>query len=200
MDKNKISAVVLAGGGSARMGTNKALLKLGKETMVERVVNPLKDIFDKILVVTNRPEDYGMLEGVKFVKDCINTGKKSSLIGLYSGLKQSETSHIFAIGCDMPFINKGLIKYMVDSLGDEDIVAPFINGYYQPLHAIYGKTCIGPMELSLKEESYKITAIFNRVNVKKLTEDQVRNLDPLMLSFENINTHGEYLQIKGKFS
>ena len=125
MGSNKVTATVLAGGGSTRMGRNKALLKLGDKMMIERVVDPLKNIFDDILVVTNEPEEYNMLKGVKFVKDCVDAGKKSSLIGLYSGLKQSKTSHIFAIGCDMPFVNTELIKYMADLLKNEDVIVPF---------------------------------------------------------------------------
>ncbi len=244
MGSNKVTATVLAGGGSTRMGRNKALLKLGDKMMIERVVDPLKNIFDDILVVTNEPEEYNMLKSVKFVKDCVDAGEKSSLIGLYSGLKQSETSHIFAIGCDMPFVNTELIKYMVGLLKNEDVVVPFSsngsiesivdsfkngnmgirnrnmdiknrnvgiknknenakNGntdiknrrYYQPLHAMYGKGCIPGFERLLGRGCYKIANIFEDVNVKKVTEEEIKKLDPYMLCFKNINTYEEYEQV-----
>lgn len=199
MNSNRVTAVVLAGGGSTRMGRNKALLKLGNKTMIERVVNPLKNIFNDILVVTNEPEKYHMLEDIKFVNDYVKTEKKSSLIGLYSGLKQSETSHIFAIGCDMPFVNIKLIKYMVDSLKNEDVIVPFIEGYYQPLHAIYGKDCIPGFERLLEEGWYKITSVFENVNVKKIIEKDIKRFDPYLLCFANINTYQEYLQVTYSF-
>lgn len=199
MDNNKVTAVVLAGGGSARMGTNKALLKLGNKTMIERVVDPLKNIFNDILVVTNNPEEYGMLRGVSFVRDCINIGGKNSLIGLYSGLKQSKTSHIFVIGCDMPFINTGLIRYMVDLLRDEDILVPYVEEYYQPLHAIYGKACITGFENLLEKKQYKISNIYDHVNIKTVTDDHIKKFDPHMLCFENINTYEEYLKARDNF-
>jgi len=78
-----------------------------------------------------------MLRNVRFVSDCVDTEEKNSLIGLYSGLKQSDTPYIFVTGCDMPFINIELIKYMVNLLQDEDIIVPFVDGYYEPLYALY---------------------------------------------------------------
>ena len=217
MDSKEVTAAVLAGGGSTRMGRNKALLKLGNSTMIERVVNPLQGIFNEILVVTNEPEQYDMLKGVRFVGDCIDAGEKSSLIGLYSGLKRSETSHIFAIACDMPFVSTGLIKYMVNLLKDEDVIVPFVNTasnecmmsllknenlvvpsskkHYQPLHAIYGKDCIPEFEMLLEKGKYKITSAFENVKTKKITEKEVKRFDPYMLCFKNINTYEEYLQV-----
>ena len=58
MGKRSVSAVILAGGNSRRMGKNKALLELGSETMIERVVNSLRSIFNEIIIVTNNPEEY----------------------------------------------------------------------------------------------------------------------------------------------
>lgn len=221
MSCNKVTATVLAGGSSTRMGRNKALLKLGNKTMIERVVNPLQCIFDDILVVTNEPENYHMLKGIKFVPDCVNMGRKSSLIGLYSGLKQSETSHIFAIGCDMPFVNTGLIKYMVNLLKNEDVLVPFVDTglvehimdssgnegsavpsvkrHYQPLHAIYSKGCIPECKKLLEKGQYKITNVFENMNVNKILEEDIKKFDSYMLCFKNINTYKEYLQIMHSF-
>lgn len=199
MNISKVTAVVLAGGGSVRMGENKALLKLGSKTIIERVVGSLQSVFNHVLVVTNKPEEYHMLEGVKFINDCVNTEKKSSLIGLYSGLKQSKTSHIFVVACDMPFINIDLIEYMVNSLKDEDVIVPFIEGYYQPLYAIYGKACIPELEKLLEKNMHKITKFFKNVKVKKIMENDIKNFDPQMVCFENINTKKEYLQVKNTF-
>lgn len=219
MSSNRVTAAVLAGGGSTRMGKNKALLKLGNRTMIERVVIPLQCIFDDILVVTNEPEKYNMLKRVRFVADCVDAGEKSSLIGLYSGLKQNETSHIFAIGCDMPFVNIGLIEYMVNSLKGEDVIVPFgsngliecavdlsknrdaaaFSGYYQPLHAIYGKGCIPEFEKLLEKGCHKIAGIFENVDTKKITGEEIKRFDPYGLCFKNINTYEEYLQIAHSF-
>lgn len=197
---DRVTAVVLAGGGSSRMGTNKALLKLGNKTMIERVVEPLKNIFNSIIIVTNDPEEYTILKGVRFVKDHVDIEEKNSLIGLYSGLRESETSHIFVMACDMPFVNLGLIKFMINSLRSEDVIVPFVGGHYQPLHAIYGKGCIPEFESLLEMGWYKIANVFKVVSMKEIMEDDIKKFDFNMLCFENINTYEEYLQIKDKFN
>lgn len=76
MVDSEVTAIVLAGGGSTRMGQNKALLKLGNKTMIETIIDSLKVLFEHILVITNHPEEYNMLKNVKFVKDCVDVGEK----------------------------------------------------------------------------------------------------------------------------
>lgn len=195
----EVTAVVLAGGGSTRMGKNKALLNLGNRTMIERIVEPLKNIFKDITVVTNNPEEYNMLKGVQLIGDCIEIEEKNSLVGLYSGLKASCTSHVFVIACDMPFINNELIKSMINIIGTEDVLIPFVGGHYQPLHAIYKKTCLPEFEKLLEIKCYKIADAFLSLNINKINEQYIRNLDPTMSCFENINTLEQYLELKDNF-
>ena len=199
MFSSKVTAVVLAGGASTRMGQDKASLRLGNKTMLERIVGELQSIFENIIVVTNTPDKYEMLHNVKFVRDCLNMEERNSLVGLYSGLKQSETPNIFVLGCDMPFVNQHLIEYMVNSLKDEDIVIPFTNGYYEPLHAIYSRSCIPALEKLLQEKQYKITEMFTAVIVKKIIDEDIQKFDPSMACFKNINTYDEYLSLKDMF-
>ncbi len=194
-----VTAVVLAGGRSIRMGRNKALLKLGNKTMIERVVEPLQTIFENIIVVTNIPKEYSMLKKVKFVSDCVDMEEKNSLVGLYSGLIESKTDHIFVIACDMPFINTKLSEYMVDLLQDEDVIIPFVDGHYQPLYAIYGKRCIPEFEKLFQRRWYKIIDAFQDLKIRKITREEVLELDSSMLCFENINTYEQYSQLKDAF-
>lgn len=199
MISDKVTAVVLAGGGSTRMGYNKALMKLGNMTMIERVIKPLENIFENIIVVTNDEKEYTMLNNVKFTRDYINIEEKNSLIGLYSGLKDSNTLHIFVIGCDMPFLNTDLVLHMINSLKDEDVIIPFVNGYYEPLYAIYSKRCIPEFEKLLEKKWYKIIDAFNNIAIKRIVEDDVKKFDPSMRCFENINTYQQFLQYKDIF-
>ena len=196
---SRVTAVVLAGGRSIRMGRNKALLKLGNKTMIERVVEPLQTIFENIIIVTNMPKEYPMLKKVKFISDCVDMEEKNSLVGLYSGLIESKTDHIFVIACDMPFINTKLSEYMVDLLQDEDVIIPFVDGYYQPLYAIYGKRCIPEFEKLFQRRWYKIIDAFQDLKIRKITREEILELDSSMLCFENINTYDQYLQLKDVF-
>ncbi len=199
MVDSEVTAIVLAGGGSTRMGQNKALLKLGNKTMIETIIDSLKVLFEHILVITNHPEEYNMLKNVKFVKDCVDVGEKNSLIGLYSGLKQSETAYTFAIGCDMPFVHIEFIQYMMDSLKDEAIIVPYINGFYEPLYAIYSKDCLGAMDKLIQIKNYRISAIFENVPSKKVTYDEIQIFDSSLACFKNINTYDVYLKTKHIF-
>lgn len=196
---SRVTAVVLAGGRSIRMGRNKALLKLGNKTMIERVVEPLQTIFENIIIVTNMPKEYSMLKKVKFVSDCVDMEEKNSLVGLYSGLIESKTDHVFVIACDMPFINTKLSEYMVDLLQDEDVIIPFVDGHYQPLYAIYGKRCIPEFEKLFQRRWYKIIDAFQDLKIRKITKEEILELDSSMLCFENINTYEQYLQLKDIF-
>lgn len=196
---SRVTAVVLAGGRSIRMGRNKALLKLGNKTMIEKVVEPLQTIFENIIIVTNMPKEYSMLKKVKFVSDCVDMEEKNSLVGLYSGLIESKTDHVFVIACDMPFINTKLSEYMVDLLQDEDVIIPFVDGHYQPLYAIYGKRCIPEFEKLFQRRWYKIIDAFQDLKIRKITKEEILELDSSMLCFENINTYEQYLQLKDIF-
>ncbi|SCZ09170.1 molybdenum cofactor guanylyltransferase [Alkaliphilus peptidifermentans] len=197
MDKKHISAVVLAGGNSKRMGHNKALLQLGSITMIERIVTILQPLFNEVIVVTNSPDTFSMLKDVKFVPDYFITNEKNSLIGLYSGLRAAENEYVFAVACDMPLLNKSIIKYMIDVLSnEEDVLIPYLEGHYQPLHAIYGKKCLRPIEEMLSKEEYKIINFFNEVKVEKVDESAIKKFDIDLQSFININTFEEYVKIK----
>jgi len=184
----KVTALVLAGGNSTRMGRNKALLKIDNKTLIEIVVEKLQDLFDEIIVVTNNPENYPMLKNVRFEKDCIDTPVKNSLVGIYTGLLKSSNDYVFVVACDMPLLNMDLIQHMLNELGNEDILVPFLEGHYEPLHAIYNKTCLSFIKDMLDVGNYKIINLYDYVNTVKVNEKEIRIIDPQLRSFMNINT------------
>jgi len=188
MNIKKVTAIVLAGGNSTRMGQNKALLKIGSKTLIEIMVEKLIDLFHEIIVVTNNPEDYPMLKNVRFEKDSIETPVKNSMVGIYTGLLKSSNAHAFVVPCDMPFLNMHLVKYMLTELGEEDILVPFLEGHYEPLHAIYNKTCLSFIKDMLDVGNYKIINLYDYVNTVKVNEKEIRIIDPQLRSFMNINT------------
>ncbi|AKL95711.1 molybdopterin-guanine dinucleotide biosynthesis protein A [Clostridium aceticum] len=196
MEKKSISAVVLAGGNSRRMGQNKALLKLGSKTMIEIVIDKLQTVFQEVIVVTNTPREYPMLKSVHFAKDRLEVEEKSSLVGLYTGIIEASNEYVFAVACDMPLLNIPLIQYMKANLGDEDVFIPHLEGHYQPLHAIYGKGCIEPMAKLLQKEDYKIINFFHEVKVQTLQQETIKQFDPYLQSFINVNNYEEYMKLK----
>ena len=202
MNKKNISAVVLAGGNSTRMGKNKALLELGSNAVIEIVVEVLKTIFEDIIIVTNTPEVYGMLKGVRFVPDSLESIEKKSIIGLYTGILEAKNNYVFVVACDMPFLNAELVHYMIDHMKDEDVLVPYINGYYQPLHAIYHKKCLNNIKTLLNLNNYKIIDLFDcfdNLKVKKIGDEILDRLNITNSCFFNMNTHQEYVDIKNSW-
>ncbi len=199
MKKKNVSAVVLAGGNSTRMGKNKALLELGNKKMIEVVVDTLRPLVEEIIIVTNHTELQGLLKNVRYVKDCIELQKKSSIVGLYTGLREAKNEYSFVTACDMPLLNIALIKYMIETVGEEDVLLPYFKGFYQPLYSIYRKSCLRQIEEMLEKKDYKIINLFERVNTKKIRETEIIPFDQDLQSFLNVNTYKDYEYIKALY-
>ncbi len=190
------TAAVLAGGGSKRMGFNKALLRLGEDTIIERTIKPLKDIFEEVIIITDTPEVYSFIKGVSFYPDAFELKDKNSMIGIYSSLLRARYSKVFVVACDMPFLNRQLLNYMKQQLGEEDILIPKVGGYYEPLHAFYSKSCMALFEERIRSGRYKVTGTFDCFKVKLIEADAIRSFDNELLSFININTYEEFLKTR----
>lgn len=182
------TGIILAGGRSSRMGTNKALLTLGKSTLVQEAVQNLRQFCTEIIVVSSEPELYRDLE-IKVTADIIP--KKVPLCGIHAGLTVSSNFHNLIIACDMPFLNWKLGKYMVENAVGLDVFVPKVGEHYEPLHAVYSKNCIPYIEKSLDQDIFKIFAFYPQVKVGYLEEDKIQELADLDKAFLNVNTPEE---------
>jgi molybdopterin-guanine dinucleotide biosynthesis protein A len=116
-----ISAVVLAGGQSSRLGKDKSFLLIGGQPLVTRTVHTLSQLSDDLLIVTNWPERYEPLAlPVRLVSD--EQPGLGSLMGIYSGLRAARYPHALVVGCDMPFLNLALLTHMLPLAEKCDIV------------------------------------------------------------------------------
>jgi len=189
------AGIILAGGKSTRMGTNKALLSLGQETMIGRVVGLLKLIFPEIIIVTNEPDLYQDLQ-VKLVRDVIPA--QGPLSGIHAGLLASPYWYNFVLACDMPFINLDLITFIVEEAQGFDGAVPRWRGFYQPLHAVYSRSCIEPIEACLKRKLTQVIAFYPNVRLRVLDADVLKRFGDLETIFFNINTPGDLDKAKHK--
>ena len=184
-DLPKVSLIVLAGGESRRMGFPKPLLLINRKNTVEIIIERLKILFSEIIVVGKNNHRICGKEFI-FVEDLYEY--RSPLVGIYSGLKASKNRLNFVVACDMPFVNKNLVKYMLEITGDYDVVVPVVRGYFEPLHAVYTKNIINVIEEEIGRENFKVTSFYERVNVKEIPENIVKKYDPELMSFINLNT------------
>jgi molybdopterin-guanine dinucleotide biosynthesis protein A len=184
-----VSAVILAGGQSSRMGSNKALLPYRGGLLIEVIHRLLSDLFSEVLLVTNDPEHYRFLPCRKVPDRYLGMGV---LAGIHSGLYHSGNPAIFAAASDMPYLNERLIRHLGSRADAGGVLIPESPGGLEPLHAVYGQGCLGAIEEVLQKGQRRIVSFFDRVNVCRMSAEQVARFDPSFDSFVNINTPDDY--------
>jgi len=182
----RLTAVIQAGGKSTRMGGGpKALLEIGDGRIVDRVVRALRQVSDDLLLVTNTPELYASL-GLPMVPDVFPDS--GSLGGIYSGLAAAPGEVACTVACDMPFLSPDVMRLVTGRAHEADVVAPFVGGQWETLHACYAKSCLGPIEERLRAGRFKITGFFPDVRVLAVPEEEIVRWARPEVVFMNVNT------------
>jgi molybdopterin-guanine dinucleotide biosynthesis protein A len=186
-----VTGIVLAGGKSRRMGKDKRFLRLGEHTLFDRSLNVLRSLFHTVFVIIAQDSpplktDVPVLRDL--VPDC------GSLGGLYTGLRQAPTAHVFVVACDMPFLNPEVIRYMVALKADADIVMARLESGLQPTHAVYSRRCLSVIEEMARSRRTKIQdlAAHPSLHVRLITDAELAQIDPDGRSFLNVNTPSDF--------
>lgn len=185
-----MTSIVLAGGKSRRLGRDKALEKLDGKTIIERVIERLSPLGTEIIVVTAE-EDQDFLPDLEVKRVFDVYPGKGALVGIYSGLKAASTFYSLVVACDMPFLNTALLRYLTELSSGFDAIVPKLEGKLQPVHAVYSKDCLGPIEAMLVEDRLKVTDLPRRVRARYVEAEEVETFDPERLSFFNINSQSD---------
>jgi len=188
-----VSAVILAGGNSARMKSNKALLPYRGERLIERIFRQLSGMFSEVILVTNTPETYRFLP-CRMTPDLY--AGMGPLAGIHAGLTHSTAPYIFVVACDMPDLNKQLIRHLISRAANIDAVVPESEGGLEPLHAIYAKSCLPAMNETLASGKRRIVDCFGKLRINIVSRQEIAGIDPSFLSFRNINTPEDYFTIR----
>jgi FdhD protein len=191
---NDTTGVILAGGESQRMGSDKSLLAIQGARFIDHVYRRMASLFDEVIIVTNSPELYAELPCRKVVDIYRGQG---ALAGIHAGLKQARNERIFVVGCDMPFISTAVVKEICSHSHAGDLVIPHTRSGHEPLHALYNKSCLPAMERVLDTGQKRIMLFFNQVEVITLPASLIHQLDPEEQSFQNINTPEDYFRLRG---
>ncbi len=187
-----MNAVILVGGKSSRMGTNKAFLELKGKTFIELQIELLREMFDEIFISANTSSEYEYLN-LPIFKD-VYPGK-GPLGGIYTSLINSSSLHTFMLACDMPFVEPELIKHLKDLTKEYDVVIPKSEKGLEPLHAFYSKKCIDQIKKSLDENNLRIISFFPHVNVKVVELDSLASSARFKDSIKNLNTMDDYKDV-----
>jgi len=191
-----VTAIVLAGGNSRRLGRNKALELFGEGPLLQRVIDAVSQIDDDIIVVAASKGQLPKLgPHIRIAIDCCKPGS-AALIGLYTGLKEATSFYSLVVGCDMPYLNVKLLRYIVDAAQGFDAAIPRIGRFIEPLHAVYSKSCLEPMRSQIDNGNLQISPLVQKVNVRFVEEGEIDRFDPQHLSFVNINSERDLKRAK----
>ena len=185
------SAIILTGGKSSRMGRPKALLPFGNEPLIVHIARTLNRKFKQIIVVAAPDQELPVLPA-KVVRD--EVAYQGPVGGIYYGLKAITGRAGFVTSCDAAFLSLPLISFLTSRLLNHDVVAPYWQNRFQPLHAVYRRNVLPLVEEQLERGELRPIFLYDRVRTYKVSEEEIRRFDPEGLSFFNMNEPQDYAQ------
>lgn len=193
MTQQACTGIILAGGESKRLNNvEKSNLLVGDKRIIAWMMNVYEKLFDEIILVSNHPGTHLEWDAI-IVKDIYT--KRSSLTGIHSGLFYTKTDHAFIAACDTPFLKMDLVKIIVQQIDSSaDVVIPKTDVGIEPLCAVYSRRCLQAVQSALERNNLKIRNLFKKLKVKEIPESVLRQKDPGLDSFFNINTPDDLKQ------
>jgi len=208
MSEPNVSAIILAGGKSRRMGRDKAFLELDGKPLIAHVIDRVAPLCTETILVANDAPAYARF-GLRVIGD-VYPGK-GSLGGIYSGLQAAHTPHVLAVACDMPFLNQALLRYLISLAPTADVIVPRARDLssnvlrdtlrpqplaketnLHPMHAVYSKRCLEPIRAQIRADDLRIIGFYDKVQVRVVEPDEIDQFDPQHLSFFNANTPDDF--------
>jgi len=187
------AGIVLCGGKSTRMGTPKATLPFGSETMLQRVVRLLAAVVDPIVVVAAGQQVLPALpDGVIVARD--EREERGPLEGLRAGLKALPPSvdAAYVTSCDVPLLVPGFVTRMIELLGDHEIAVMEIDGFPHPLSAVYRRATLPQVETLLERDKLRPVFLFDAVRTRRVRPEEMTSVDPDLRTLRNLNTPDDY--------
>lgn len=206
-----VSAVVLAGGGSHRMGRPKAFLEVGGKELLQRAIEATRGCPELVLAVDEPGAcsaalaRYGWVEEAAIgpsVRRFRQGGRRARIVvdpqpglgplaGLASGLSAVASPVCWVVSCDLPFLEPALGALLVSLLGEEDAAVPSVGGRLQPLCAVYRRETVGTANELLAGGGRSAHALLDELAVRAVEESEIRAVgDPERL-LANVNEPGD---------
>ena len=193
MKHTAVSIAILAGGQSLRMRTNKSFVTFKGKPIFDHVVARVTPLNLPITLITNSPEAYANY-ALPMIADVLTD--QGALGGLYTAILSSETEYVLCVACDMPLLNSALLQSLVERRGGWDAIVPRVGGFPEALHAVYGKSCLDAIQANLLRGELKASGFYDQVKTLYVEEAEIRQYDPDLHSFMNVNTPDDLAQLE----
>jgi molybdenum cofactor guanylyltransferase len=186
------TGAILAGGRSQRLGgQNKAALKLGAATVLDRQLTRLRRVVDRIVIIANDAAAFAWT-GLPVIPDL--TPGDGALGALRTAVHAAQTDRTLVIACDMPFVSEALLRRLVEIGQSADIVIPRTTRGYEPLCATYSRRCEDELTRLIEEQRFKLSEVARipGLIIRELGPDEFGPLGSDEMLFFNINTPDDY--------
>lgn len=191
------ACIILAGGRSSRMGTDKALLPLSNaphSTFLAHLAATLASLCDELLLVTRDEEQAARYKAatanVRIVTDKVPD--YGPLMGIYSGLSAIQAAKALIVAVDMPFVQPALVSLLLARASTTAITVPVVKAVPQVLCAVYPRSLLPQIEITIAQGRRDPRSLLTSAPVQYIDEAQLRAVDPQLRSFINVNTPEEW--------
>lgn len=178
------------------MGRPKALLLFDNEPLIVHIVRTLRRLFAEIVVVAAPGQALPELPAI-LVRD--EVAYQGPVGGISYGLKAAGGKFSFVTSCDVAFLNLRLISYLTSQIADYDVVVPYWQERFQPLHAVYRQSVLPLLQEQLERGELRPIFLYEKVRTCKVGKDEIRRFDPEGLSFLNMNAPEDYQAALGRW-
>jgi molybdopterin-guanine dinucleotide biosynthesis protein A len=190
-----LTVTILAGGRGSRLGgVDKAGLDLAGRPLLEHVLAAVGPLASQTLIVAN-DDRFDADPRLTVVRD--PEPHAGVLPALLAALDVATSPLMLLVACDMPFVNRDVVRYLATLAPGHDVVMPYVDSIAQPMHAIYRvDPCRAAVRTALEAGRRRMIAFLDDVDTRAVDEAEVRKLDPALRTFFNVNTPEELAEAR----
>jgi molybdenum cofactor guanylyltransferase len=182
---NTTTGVILAGGKSSRMGSNKALLRINGKTFIEYIAGTLRHVVSDIIIIADQREEFEFL-ALPIYPDIYKD--HGPLGGIHSAFMHTDTPEIIAVTCDMPLVEASLVVSLLIAPLDADAAFFSDAGFIYPFPGLYRRTCLPQLEQNLGAKKNSVIGLIRMLTVTAYPIPRIQKSNP----FTQINDSSDY--------
>ncbi|MDX8406231.1 MAG: molybdenum cofactor guanylyltransferase [Mariprofundus sp.] len=193
MSMDNCTAVILTGGESRRMGSDKAAVLLHGKPLLQHVLEQLEPLFADIVISVREHRDGFTCPQIIDVSE-----GRGPMVGIQAALEQVQTPWIFVIGCDMPFVSAPLIAHLASKRSSHDAVVCYADDRPQPLFGFYATSCLPLMRTRIAQGKRSMIRLLETLDSYMLAELQVKAIDPQLKSLISLDSVADVKRMESK--